>query len=117
MIFARSAHFCGKCIPIIERLDRRVIQPLSDEQSMSNSISAWKDWRWTGAGRPKFDVYRNTFVKQYLPHVQLYDTFVQRLVIGAHDGRAVIPVSLFQRLAPQTCPDSDSRFMVLLQAT
>jgi hypothetical protein len=42
---------------------------------MSNSISAWKDWPWTGAGQPKFDVYRKTFVKQYLPHVQLYDVF------------------------------------------
>jgi hypothetical protein len=77
MTFARSAHFCGKFIPVIERLDRGVIQPLSDEQSMSNSISAWKDWPWTGAGWPKFGVYRKAFVKQYLPHVHLHYIFEQ----------------------------------------
>jgi hypothetical protein len=44
---------------------------------MSNSISAWKNRPWTGAGQPKFDVYRKTFVKQYLPHVHLHDFFEQ----------------------------------------
>jgi hypothetical protein len=67
MIFARSAHFCGKFIPVIERLDRGVIQPLSNEQSMSNSILAWKDWPWTGAGRPKFGVYRPASLKEHGP--------------------------------------------------
>jgi hypothetical protein len=77
MIFARSAHFCGKFIPVIERLDQGVIQPLSDEQSMSNSMSVGKGWPGARSRRAKFDVYRKTFVKQYLPHVQLYDVFEQ----------------------------------------